>query len=199
MVSALSKCLLEESSAIKLAADKLDTIQVDKAIDLLVSCFKNKSKVIITGVGKSGIVARKIAATFSSIGLMSLYLSPLDALHGDLGIVAKNDICLLISNSGNTQELVNLLPHLSNRDISCIAIVGNINSELGIKCQVVLEANVNKEICPLNLAPTASTAVSMAIGDALAVVWMERCGISQADFAINHPSGSFGKKINPYR
>ena len=103
MVSALSKCLLEEASAIKLAADKLDTIQVDKAIDLLVSCSKNKSKVIITGVGKSGIVARKIAATFSSIGLMSLYLNPLDALHGDLGIVAKNDICLLISNSGNTQ------------------------------------------------------------------------------------------------
>ncbi len=194
-MSALSRCLIEESSAIKSAADKLDIIQVDKAIDLLVSCFENKSKVIITGVGKSGIVARKIAATFSSIGLMSLYLNPLDALHGDLGIVAKNDICLLISNSGNTQELINLLPHLSNRQISCIGILGNIKSELGQKCKVVLEGNVNKEICPLNLAPTASTAVAMAIGDALAVVWMERCGISQADFAINHPSGSLGKKL----
>ena len=194
-MSALSRCLLEESSAIKLASERLDSNQVDKALSLLENCFKNKSKVIITGVGKSGIVARKIAATFSSIGLMSLYLNPLDALHGDLGIVAKKDICLLISNSGNTKELLDLIPHLYKRDIECIAIIGNKDSQLGKSCSVVLEASVNREICPLNLAPTASTAVSMAIGDALAVVWMERCGISNEDFAINHPSGSLGKRL----
>lgn len=194
-MSALSRCLLEEASAIKLASENLDQVQVEKALDLLVSCYENKSKLIITGVGKSGIVARKIAATFSSIGLMSIYLNPLDALHGDLGIVAKDDICILISNSGNTEELIKLIPHLNKRDISCIAIIGNIKSKLGQNCEVVLEANVNKEICPLNLAPTASTAVAMSIGDALAVVWMERCEISQADFAINHPSGSLGKKL----
>ena len=194
-MSALSRCLLEEASAIKLASENLDPKQVEKALNLLVSCYENKSKLIITGVGKSGIVARKIAATFSSIGLMSIYLNPLDALHGDLGIVAKDDICLLISNSGNTEELINLIPHLNKRDISCIAIIGDIKSKLGQKCEVVLEGNVNKEICPLNLAPTSSTAVAMSIGDALAVVWMERCKISQSDFAINHPSGSLGKKI----
>ena len=194
-MSALDRCLQEEASAISSCAKRLDDHQVEKALDLLDTCFKSKSKVIITGVGKSGIVARKIAATFSSIGLMAIYLNPLDALHGDLGVVSQEDICLLLSNSGETLELLEILPHLKKRGNSCIALVGNSKSTLAINCDVFLETYVDREVCPLNLAPTASTAVTMAIGDALASVWMQRNGISSVDFAINHPAGSLGKKL----
>ena len=194
-MSELSRCLIEEASAIKSASERLDPNQVNKALNLLQNCSEKRSKLIITGVGKSGIVARKIAATFSSVGIMALYLNPLDALHGDLGVVASDDICLLISNSGNTKELLDLIPHLKKREIACIALIGDTKASIAIACDVVLDASVDKEICPLNLAPTASTAVAMAIGDALAVVWMERCKISHTDFAINHPSGALGKRL----
>ena len=126
---------------------------------------------------------------------MSLYLNPLDALHGDLGIIANNDICFLLSNSGETRELMDIIPHIKRKNISIIGIIGNNNSSLVELCNVSLNAGVNREACPLNLAPTASTAVAMAIGDALASVWMERKGISNADFALNHPSGLLGKKL----
>ena len=188
-------CLLEEAKAIQSTAEKIDPDQVQKALELLHNCFQKRSKIIITGVGKSGIVSRKIAATFSSIGLMSLYLNPLDALHGDLGIVSKDDVCILLSNSGETEEIISLLPHLKKRRISIIAIVGRKTSTLATSSDVYLDASVDREVCPLNLAPTASTAVAMAIGDALAVSWMEKENISSDDFAINHPSGSLGKKL----
>lgn len=191
----LSKCLLEESKAISQAASKLDSHEVEKAINFLESCGLKKNKLIVTGVGKSGIVARKIAATFSSIGLASLYLNPLDALHGDIGIVGNEDVCILISNSGETSELLEIIPHLRIRKTSLIALVGNIKSTIANECDSVLEANVDKETCPLNLAPTASTSVSMAIGDALATVWMERNKVSSKDFALNHPAGQLGKKL----
>ncbi len=191
----LSKCLLEESKAIEQAASKLDSHEVEKAINFLESCGLNKNKLIVTGVGKSGIVARKIAATFSSIGLASLYLNPLDALHGDIGIVGNGDVCILISNSGETRELLEILPHLKIRNTSLIALVGDIKSTIANECDTTLEANVDKETCPLNLAPTASTSVAMAIGDALATVWMERNEISSTDFALNHPAGQLGKKL----
>ncbi|BEV35546.1 KpsF/GutQ family sugar-phosphate isomerase [Synechococcus sp. M16CYN] len=194
-MSALTRCLQEEASAIATAAKRLSSDQVEAAIRLLERCADQKAKLVITGVGKSGIVARKIAATFSSIGLMALYLNPLDALHGDLGVVAPDDVCLTLSNSGETTELLEVLPHLKRRGTGRIAIVGRANSSLARGSNVVLEASVDREICPLNLAPTASTAVAMAIGDALATVWMERRGISPADFALNHPAGSLGKQL----
>ncbi len=194
-LSALTRCLQEESQAIAEASTRLCSEDVEAALFLLERCADSKAKLVITGVGKSGIVARKIAATFSSIGLMALYLNPLDALHGDLGVVASDDVCLLLSNSGETSELLELLPHLKRRGISRIALVGQADSSLGKGSDVTLEAFVDKEICPLNLAPTASTAVAMAIGDALAAVWMERRGISLADFALNHPAGSLGKRL----
>lgn len=194
-MSALTRCLQEEAAAIAAAADRLSGEQVEGALELLERCADRKAKLVITGVGKSGIVARKIAATFSSIGLMALYLNPLDALHGDLGVVASDDVCLLLSNSGETGELLDLLPHLKRRGTSRIALVGRADSSLAQGSDVVLEASVDREVCPLNLAPTASTAVAMAIGDALAAVWMERRGISPADFAINHPAGSLGKQL----
>ena len=194
-MSALTRCLQEEAAAIAAAADRLSADQVEGALALLERCADLKAKLVITGVGKSGIVARKIAATFSSIGLMALYLNPLDALHGDLGVVAPDDVCLLLSNSGETSELLEVLPHLRRRGTARIALVGRAASSLAQGSDVVLEASVDREACPLNLAPTASTAVAMAIGDALAAVWMERRGISPADFAINHPAGSLGKQL----
>ena len=194
-LSSLTNYLEQEALAIKSSAYSLDNKEVESALQFLLSISKNNSKVIITGVGKSGIVARKIAATFCSVGLMSLYLNPLDALHGDLGLVAKNDICIIISNSGETEELIEICPFLKNKNVKIIALVGNNPSTLSNISDVVLETNIDKEICPLGLAPTASTTVSMAIGDALAAVWMKRQGISDIDFARNHPSGNLGKKL----
>jgi arabinose-5-phosphate isomerase len=126
---------------------------------------------------------------------MAIFLNPVDALHGDLGVVAPDDVALLLSNSGETQEVLEILPHLRRRGTARIALVGRINSSLARGCDVVLDASVDREVCPLNLAPTASTAVAMAIGDALAAVWMERRGISPQDFALNHPAGSLGKQL----
>jgi len=194
-LSALTRCLVEEAAAIAASAHRLDTRQVEAALTLLERCAEERAKLVITGVGKSGIVARKIAATFSSIGLMAIYLNPLDALHGDLGVVAPEDVVVLLSNSGETQELLEILPHLRRRGTARIALVGRVESSLARGCDVVLDGSVDREVCPLNLAPTASTAVAMAIGDALAAVWMERRGISPQDFALNHPAGSLGKQL----
>ena len=194
-MTTLYDCLRQESLAIIEAAEKLNDIEVQKAINILENCSNLKKKLIITGVGKSGIIARKMAATFSSIGLIAIYLNPVDALHGDLGLVDENDVCILFSNSGETAEIVELIPYLKNKGTLQIAIVGQVNSTIGQKSDVIIEAGVNKEACPLNLAPTASTTVAMAIGDALAVVWMERKGISSNDFALNHPSGKLGRKL----
>jgi arabinose-5-phosphate isomerase len=194
-LSALTRCLIEEAAAIAATAQRLDSDQVEAALGLLDQCVERRAKLVITGVGKSGIVARKIAATFSSIGLMAIYLNPLDALHGDLGVVAPDDVTLLLSNSGETQELLEILPHLRRRGTRRIALVGRVESSLARGCEVVLDGSVDREVCPLNLAPTASTAVAMAIGDALAAVWMERRGISPQDFALNHPAGSLGKQL----
>ena len=195
LMSALSKCLKLEANSIIECAKRIDSEEVERALDILIKCFENRSKVIITGVGKSGIVARKIAATFSSIGLMSIYLNPLDALHGDIGVISEDDSCILISNSGDTKILLDIIPYLKKKCLNTISIVGKIDSLLAQKTDVFLNASVDKEACPLNLVPTASTSVAMAIGDSLAAVCMERRGISYSDFAINHPSGSLGKRL----
>jgi arabinose-5-phosphate isomerase len=194
-MSALTRCLEEEAAAIAAAARRQPADQVEAALLLLDGCAARRGKLVITGVGKSGIVARKIAATFSSIGLMAIYLNPLDALHGDLGVVASDDLALLLSNSGETEELLQILPHLKRRGTARIALVGRVASTLARGCDVVLDGSVDREVCPLNLAPTASTAVAMAIGDALAAVWMERRGVSPEDFALNHPAGALGKQL----
>ena len=191
----LSKYLIEEANAISYTANNLDVNQVNKALELLDKCSNSNSKLIVSGVGKSGIVARKIAATFSSVGLTAIYLNPLDALHGDIGIVNKGDLCILLSNSGETSELLEIIPHLKSRQTFCIGLTGNKNSSLSKICDVFLNTKIKKEICPLNLAPTASTTVSMAIGDALASAWMDRNNISSEEFAFNHPGGSLGRKL----
>jgi len=193
--TALSRCLKEEAQAIAAAADRLNPEQVETALALLTNCKARRAKLVVSGVGKSGMVARKIAATFSSIGLTAVFLNPVDALHGDMGMVAPDDLVMLLSNSGETEELLAILPHLRRRGTLLIALVGMVRSSLASQCDVVLDGSVDREVCPLNLAPTASTAVAMAIGDALAAVWMERAGISEHDFALNHPAGSLGKQL----
>ncbi len=194
-MSALTNCLLIEAKAIANTAEKLDNDQVEATFSLLKSCINNRGKLITSGVGKSGFVARKIAATFSSLGLTSLYLNPLDALHGDLGIAQSNDVALVISNSGKTREILDIAPHLKKRGIKLIGIIGNQNSPISEICDTFLDSSVDRESCPLNLAPTTSTSVALAIGDALAAVWIEREKISKDDFATNHPAGNLGRKL----
>ena len=185
--------LLEaEAQAICQAAAALRPEQVDKAIALLENCT---GKVIVLGMGKSGIVGRKIAATLTSTGTMAIYLHPSDALHGDLGLVGQDDMAIALSNSGYTEEIVRLLPYLTHRQTPLIAIVGNEESPLAQQADVVLKATVDKEVCPLNLAPTASTTVALAIGDAIAMTLMQRKSLTPEDFAFNHPSGRLGKRL----
>jgi len=150
---------------------------------------------VILGVGKSGIIAQKIAATMTSVGTAALYLHPSDALHGGLGIVQQEDVVIVLSNSGETDEIVAMLPYLQNRHVKIVAIVGNVNSTLARKAEAVLDASVDQEACPLNLAPTTSTTVALAIGDALAVTLMKVKGLTTDEFANNHPAGRLGKRL----
>jgi arabinose-5-phosphate isomerase len=181
-----------ESDAIAQTATRLDSASVERAVDLLAQC---PGKVVILGVGKSGIIGQKIAATLTSAGTAALYLHPSDALHGGLGIVQPNDVVIMLSNSGETDEIVATLPYLKNRQVAILAIVGNINSTLARRADVVLDASVDKEACPLNLAPTTSTTVALAIGDALAMTVMKVKGLTSDDFAVNHPAGRLGKRL----
>jgi arabinose-5-phosphate isomerase len=143
----------------------------------------------------SGIIAQKIAATMTSVGTAALYLHPSDALHGGLGIVQPEDVVIVLSNSGETDEIVAMLPYLQNRHVKIVAIVGNVNSTLARKAEAVLDASVDQEACPLNLAPTTSTTVALAIGDALAVTLMKVKGLTTDEFANNHPAGRLGKRL----
>ena len=181
-----------EAEAITQAAARMEPEVVDKAVKLLANC---QDKVVLVGVGKSGIVGRKIAATLTSTGTLATYLHPADALHGDLGIVTKGDVAIALSNSGETDELLVMLPSLQQRQIPIIAIVGNLQSTLARKADVALDAAVTKEACPLNLAPTTSTTVALAIGDALAMTVMQVKGLTPEDFALNHPAGRLGKRL----
>ena len=163
-----------------------------KAVDLILN---TKGKLIITGVGKSGLVGAKMAATFASTGTSSFFLHPTEALHGDLGMIGKEDTLLAISNSGESEELTKILPHIKRFDIPLIGMTGNPNSSLGRYADVWLDIAVLREACPLNTAPTASTTVTMALGDALAVALMKKRGFEKEDFASFHPGGSLGKKL----
>lgn len=181
-----------ESEAIARTATRLDATQINSVINLLSAC---RGKVVLLGVGKSGIIAQKIAATMTSTGTAALYLHPSDALHGGLGIVSGDDVVIVLSNSGETDEVVEMLPFLKQRRVPIIAIVGNVNSTLAKKADAVLDASVDQEACPLNLAPTTSTTVALAIGDALAMTLMKVKGLTLDDFAVNHPAGRLGKRL----
>jgi arabinose-5-phosphate isomerase len=181
-----------EADAIEHAATRLDPASVEKAVDLLACC---ESKVIVLGVGKSGVIAQKIAQTLTSTGTVAIFVHPSDALHGSLGIVTQGDVVIALSNSGETEEVLAILPALKQRGVSIISIIGNVDSTLARRSDVVLDASVDKEACPLNLAPTTSTTVALAIGDAVAMTLMEAKGQTEEDFAANHPAGRLGKRL----
>jgi arabinose-5-phosphate isomerase len=181
-----------EAAAVSRAAERLDARQVEKAVGLIEHC---RGKVVVIGVGKSGVIAQKIAQTLASTGTVAMFLHPSDALHGGLGVVLSEDVVIVLSNSGETDELLAILPILKHRGVSIVSIAGNVDSTLARHADAVIDASVDREACPLNLAPTASTTVALAIGDAIAMTVMARKGLSQDGFAANHPAGQLGKRL----
>lgn len=163
-----------------------------QAVDLICNC---KGRVVLTGMGKAGLIAQKISATLSSLGTPSLWLHSAEALHGDLGRVTKDDVVLAISSSGETEEITRFLPVIKRMGAKLIAFTGNLKSSLARYSDVVLDISVKKEACPLGLAPTASTTAILAMGDALAVAVLEKKGFRREDFAFLHPGGTLGKRL----
>lgn len=180
-----------EAEAVLRAATKLDS-NFEKAVDIIMNC---EGRVIVTGMGKSGLIGKKIAATMSSTGTPSIFLHPAEGVHGDLGVITKKDCIIAISNSGETDELISILPVIKMLGVKIIAMVGRLDSTLAKKSDCVLDASVIREACPLNLAPTASTTVALALGDALAVALLNKRGFKKEDFAMFHPSGTLGKRL----
>ncbi len=163
-----------------------------KAIDIIFHC---KGRVVVSGMGKSGIIARKMVATMNSTGTPSIFLHPSDAVHGDLGMVRNDDAVICISKSGDTQEIRQLLPMFKRIGVPIISMVGNMHSHLALQSDVALDISVKEEACPLNLAPTTSTTVTLALGDALAVTLLEKKNFTAEDFAMFHPGGNLGKRL----
>lgn len=180
-----------EAEAIRSLADGLDE-RFDRAVELIRSA---PGRVVVTGIGKSGIIAQKIAATFASTGTAAFFLHPAEAIHGDLGMILPGDVVLALSHSGESEEVVALLPHVRRRGATLIALTGSPGSTLGRNADVTVSAAIREEACPLNLAPTASTAAQLAMGDALAVALSVEKGFRPEDFAALHPGGKLGKRF----
>ncbi len=181
-----------EAEAVSNLMDSIDGEFV-KAVEVIFNC---NGRVVLTGMGKSGLIARKIVATLNSTGTAAIYLHPTDALHGDLGMVRKEDVVILISKSGNTEEVLNLLPMLKRLKVTLIAMSGIKNSKLGRECDIFLNIDVKEEACPYDLAPTASTTATLAMGDALSIALLQMRNFTAEDFAFLHPGGSLGKRLS---
>ena len=180
-----------EARAVRALIDRLDETFA-KAVDVLNQC---KGKVVVSGIGKSGLIGQKIAATLASTGTSSFFLHPAEGVHGDLGMLARRDVLIAISNSGETKELLQLLPYVERMGISVIGLTGRIDSTLAKHCDVALDVSVEEEACPLGLAPTASTTATLALGDALAVALLQKRGFKEEDFAQFHPGGTLGRRL----
>lgn len=188
------KVIINEIETLKNLINYIDD-NFYKAIRLI---LESNGKVVLSGMGKSGLIARKIAATMNSTGTNAIFLHPSDAVHGDLGAVNKEDVVILISNSGNTEEVLNLVPILKKMGNKIISIVGNIHSKLAEISDITLNLDVKEEACPYNLAPTSSTTATLALGDAISIVLLECKHFTPEDFAMYHPGGSLGKKLALY-
>ena len=191
--------LLKGKSVIKIEGDAVLSLieHIDQSFIKTVRLIEeSKGRVVFTGMGKSGIIARKIVATMNSTGTAAIFMHPTDALHGDLGMVRRDDVAILISKSGNTEELLQLLPMLKRIGITIIGMLGNVFSKLAKECDVVLNVSVKEEACPHDLAPTASTTASLVMGDAVAITLLEIRGFTVEDFALLHPGGSLGKRLS---
>lgn len=184
--------LVKESNSIKGLINQLN----DQFVNVVNLILNSNGKVIITGIGKSAIVSMKISSTLNSTGTSSVFLHAADAMHGDLGLVNPSDLIIIISNSGSSNEIKDLVPHLKKRGNIIISITGNLNSFLAKKSDYILSCFVEEEACPNNLAPTSSTTSQMALGDALAISLLKLRGFKTEDFAIHHPGGSLGRKLN---
>jgi arabinose-5-phosphate isomerase len=180
-----------EAQAIQDLLVRLDA-SFDRAVELLYNC---KGRVVVTGMGKSGLIGRKIAATFASTGTPSLFLHPAEAVHGDLGMLVRHDVLLAISYGGDTEEIVLLLEPIKRLGISLVTMTGNAASTIAQASDVVLDISVKEEACSLNLAPTASTTAALAMGDALAIALLDKRGFKEDDFALLHPGGNLGKRL----
>ena len=180
-----------EAEAVFALVDRIND-QFEKAVSTIISC---KGRLVVLGVGKSGLIAQKIAATMASTGTPSQFVHPGDAFHGDLGMITKNDIVLIISNSGETHELIQIIPAIRNKKVNIIGMIGREKSTLYNSVDIVIDTSVEKEACLLNLAPTSSTTATLAMGDALSISILEHKGFSAQDFAELHPGGSLGKKL----
>jgi arabinose-5-phosphate isomerase len=191
LIDIAKKVLTDESEAIKSLISTIDA----KFEQIIYAILASKGKIVLTGIGKSAIIAQKISATLNSTGQKAVFMHATDALHGDLGIIDENDIIIFLSKSGNTPEIKVLMPLLKRLGNSIVALVSNIDSYLAQKSDYVINAHVESEACPLNLAPTTSTTVALALGDALAVCLLEARGFSNKEFARYHPGGSLGKKL----
>ena len=191
VIQQAKKVLNIEAEAIKALLDKIDERFV-KAVELLNKC---SGKVIVIGIGKSGIVSQKIASTFACTGTPAFFLHPAEGIHGDIGMLAKGDVVVAISNSGETQEIIQLLPVIKRWDITLIVMTGNPLSVLAQSGDVVLDTAVKEEACPLGLVPTASTTATLAMGDALALALLRKKGFVEDDFAMLHPGGTLGRKL----
>ena len=181
-----------ESKAVKDLENRIDK-QFEEAVEAI---YNSRGRVVLTGMGKSGLIGRKIVATLNSTGTAAFFMHPTDALHGDLGMVRKEDILILISKSGNTDELMNLVVMLKRLGVTMIGMVGNRESQIAKECDYVLDIRVEEEACPHDLAPTASTTAALVMGDALAVALLELRGFTVEDFALLHPGGSLGKRLS---
>lgn len=200
MVEDVVRVLELEGQAVLRCAERLRAnpeaaAAIRKAIGFLQAALENGGKIIVTGVGKSGKVGQKIAATLSSTGSLAVFLHPTEGIHGDLGVVQSHDAVLALSYTGNTEELVRLLPSLKSLRVPVIGIGGNSQSKLARQCDVWLDGEVEQEACPHNLAPTSSTTLALALGDALAVALMQLRGFDAKSFAQNHPGGSLGNRL----
>ena len=180
-----------EISELKKVRDRID-ISIEKAAKLI---LESKGKVVITGIGKSGLVGKKMAATFASTGTLSIFMNSAEGLHGDLGMISKNDVVIAISNSGNSDEVVGIIPAIKKIGAKIIAMTGNKKSKLGTEADVVLDIGVETEACPLNLAPTSSTTATIVMGDALAAILITLRNFKPENFALYHPGGSLGRRL----
>jgi len=183
-----------EMAALKTVRGQLDRA-FNEAVDLIVNTLRRRGKIVVVGIGKSGNIGQKISATFTSTGSTSVLLNSVDALHGDLGIINDGDLILALSYSGESEEMLNLLPALKRFPVKIISLTGTPKSSLGRYSDIVLNVRVPKEACPFNLAPTASTTVMLVMGDALAMAVLQARGFKERDFAKNHPSGAIGRAM----
>lgn len=180
-----------EAQTLLEAAKTIDDV-FDKAVEVILAC---KGKLVVTGVGKSGLIGAKMAATFASTGTPSFFLHPTEALHGDLGMISKDDVVIAISYSGESEELGAILPHVKRFEVPLIGMTKNTNSTLGRYSDMIIKVKVEKEACPLDIAPTSSTTLTLALGDALAVCLMKARNFQKTDFASFHPGGALGKQL----